>query len=44
MVKKGEVTTKSNEETINISNLRKGIYLISVETEKTSFREKIIKE
>lgn len=44
MVKKGEFTSKLNEETINISDLRKGIYLISVETEKTSFREKIIKE
>ena len=44
MVKKGEFTSKLNEETINISDLRKGIYLISVETEKTSFTEKIIKE
>ena len=44
MVKKGEFATKLNEETINLSDLRKGIYLISIETEKTSFREKIIKE
>ncbi len=44
MVKKGKFTTQSNEETINISDLRKGIYLISIETEKTSFKEKIIRE
>lgn len=44
MVKKGEFKSKSNEETINISDLRKGIYLISVETENNTFREKVIKE
>jgi len=44
IVKKGKFTTKLNEETINISDLRKGIYLINVETENSNFREKIIKE
>lgn len=44
MVKEATFSTKSNQQNVNLSELEKGIYLINIETDKQSFREKIIKE
>lgn len=43
-VKKGEFTTESNEQKVSLNELRQGIYLLNIETNKQSYREKIIKE
>lgn len=44
VIKKGDFSTKSNEQKVNVNELNKGIYSISIETNTRSYREKIIKE
>lgn len=44
LVKKGNFESKLNEQKLNLSDLNKGIYLINIETDTQSYREKIIKE
>lgn len=43
-VKKEKLTVASNEQNVNLTELKKGFYIINIETDKGSYKEKIIKE
>jgi Secretion system C-terminal sorting domain len=43
-VKRSDFLTESNEQKVNLTGLRQGIYLINIVTDKQTYREKIIKE
>jgi len=43
-VKKGDFSSKLNEQTIALNELKEGIYLLNIETNKQSYKKKIIKE
>lgn len=43
-VMKKALTEDSNTKTVNLSDLRKGFYIITVESDKTVYQEKVIKE
>jgi len=44
IVKEATFSSKSNQQSVNLNDLEKGIYLINIETDKQSYKEKIIKE
>jgi len=44
LVKKEEFKSKLNEQEINLNDLRKGFYIINIESDKGSYKDKIIKE
>jgi hypothetical protein len=44
LVKKKEFKSKLNEQEINLIDLNNGFYIINIETDKGSYRDKIIKE
>uniref|UniRef100_UPI0040473A4E T9SS type A sorting domain-containing protein n=1 Tax=Flavobacterium sp. TaxID=239 RepID=UPI0040473A4E len=43
-VKKEKLTAASNEQNVNLTDMKKGFYIINIETDKGSYKEKIIKE
>lgn len=43
-VKKGEFSSRSNLQTLNLNELKEGIYVLNIQSDKQSYTEKIIKE